>query len=275
MLGQIVNHYQAPDAPGCDFADLLAAVHDVPGVERIRFASPHPRHTGARLIEAMRDLPRVCKHMHLPVQSGSTRVLTAMRRRYSRDEYLDLVAPHPRGDPGRDPLDGHDRRLSRRDGGRLRPDAVADRARAVPQHVLVQVLRAAEHAGVEADARHGRRRREDGAHRGAAVAAAGHPDAAARAGAWAPASKCSSIHRVGGGTARFPAGRREHCREPCRSDRYTQSWREPGAPKPQSGEGGWMGRTVPVRITRSGPHSLWGEMQVDATARAGAGTDPA
>ena len=92
LLGQIVNHYQAPDDPSCDFAELLAAVNDVPGVERIRFASPHPRHTGRRLIEAVRDLPRVCKHLHLPVQSGSTRVLTAMRRRYTREQYLALVA---------------------------------------------------------------------------------------------------------------------------------------------------------------------------------------
>ena len=92
LLGQIVNHYQAPDDPGCDFAQLLAEVNDVPGVERVRFASPHPRHTGPRLIAAVRDLPRVCKHMHLPVQSGSTRVLGAMRRRHTREEYLDLVA---------------------------------------------------------------------------------------------------------------------------------------------------------------------------------------
>jgi tRNA-2-methylthio-N6-dimethylallyladenosine synthase len=91
LLGQIVNHYQAPDDPECDFADLLAQVHEVPGIERIRFASPHPRHTGARLIEAVRDLPKVCKHLHLPVQSGSTRVLQAMRRRHTREEYLDLV----------------------------------------------------------------------------------------------------------------------------------------------------------------------------------------
>jgi tRNA-2-methylthio-N6-dimethylallyladenosine synthase len=91
LLGQIVNHYQAPDDPACDFADLLASVDSVTGVERIRFASPHPRHTGDRLIEAVRDLPRVCKHLHLPVQSGSTRVLSAMRRRHSREEYLDLV----------------------------------------------------------------------------------------------------------------------------------------------------------------------------------------
>jgi tRNA-2-methylthio-N6-dimethylallyladenosine synthase len=92
LLGQIVNHYQAPDDPCCDFAELLSAVNDVAGVERIRFASPHPRHTGPRLIEAIRDLAKVCKHVHLPVQSGSTRVLTAMRRRHTREEYLDLVA---------------------------------------------------------------------------------------------------------------------------------------------------------------------------------------
>jgi len=92
LLGQIVNHYQAPDDPACDFAALLEAVHEVPGVERIRFASPHPRHVPIRLIEAVRDLPKVCKHFHLPVQSGSTRVLAAMRRRYTRESYLDLVA---------------------------------------------------------------------------------------------------------------------------------------------------------------------------------------
>ncbi len=92
LLGQIVNHYQAPDDPACDFAALLEAVHDVPGVERIRFASPHPRHVPMRLIEAVRDLPRVCKHFHLPVQSGSTRLLAAMRRRYTRESYLELVA---------------------------------------------------------------------------------------------------------------------------------------------------------------------------------------
>ena len=91
LLGQIVNHYQAPDDPSCDFAELLARLNDINGLERIRFASPHPRHTGTRLIQAVRELPRVCKHFHLPVQSGSTRVLGAMRRRHTREEYLDLV----------------------------------------------------------------------------------------------------------------------------------------------------------------------------------------
>jgi tRNA-2-methylthio-N6-dimethylallyladenosine synthase len=91
LLGQIVNHYQAPDDPACDFPALLAAVNDVPGVERIRFASPHPRHASRRLVEAIRDLSRVCKHVHLPVQSGATKVLQAMRRRHTREDYLDLV----------------------------------------------------------------------------------------------------------------------------------------------------------------------------------------
>jgi len=92
LLGQIVNHYQAPDDPGCDFAELLSRVNEVPGIERIRFASPHPRHVTSRMMQAMRDLPKVCRHLHLPVQSGSTRVLQAMRRRHTREEYLELLA---------------------------------------------------------------------------------------------------------------------------------------------------------------------------------------
>ena len=92
LLGQIVNHYAAPDDPACDFAGLLAAVDAVPGVERIRFASPHPRHVTPSLVEALGSLPHVCRHLHLPVQSGSTRVLSAMRRRHTREDYLDLVA---------------------------------------------------------------------------------------------------------------------------------------------------------------------------------------
>ena len=92
LLGQIVNHYEAPDDPACDFAGLLEAIHEVDGVERIRFASPHPRHVDDRFLAAMARLPKICRHLHLPVQSGSTRVLEAMRRRYSRESYLDLVA---------------------------------------------------------------------------------------------------------------------------------------------------------------------------------------
>jgi tRNA-2-methylthio-N6-dimethylallyladenosine synthase len=92
LLGQIVNHYQAPDDGSCDFAGLLECLNEIPGLNRIRFASPHPRHVTPRMIAAMRDLPAVCRHLHLPVQSGSTRVLAAMRRRHTREYYLELVA---------------------------------------------------------------------------------------------------------------------------------------------------------------------------------------
>ena len=92
LLGQIVNHYEAPDDPACDFTGLLEAIHDIDGIARIRFASPHPRHFDDRFLARMRDLPKICRHLHLPVQSGSTRVLEAMRRRYTRESYLDLVA---------------------------------------------------------------------------------------------------------------------------------------------------------------------------------------
>jgi tRNA-2-methylthio-N6-dimethylallyladenosine synthase len=91
LLGQIVNHYQAPDDPRCDFPELLERLSGIDGLRRLRFASPHPRHVTPRMIAAIRDLPAVCKHLHLPVQSGSTRVLKVMRRRYTREAYLDLV----------------------------------------------------------------------------------------------------------------------------------------------------------------------------------------
>jgi tRNA-2-methylthio-N6-dimethylallyladenosine synthase len=91
LLGQIVNHYQAPDDRACDFATLLERVAGVPGVERIRFASPHPRHVDGRLVAVIREIPQVCKHLHLPVQAGSSRVLKNMRRRYTRESYLELV----------------------------------------------------------------------------------------------------------------------------------------------------------------------------------------
>ncbi len=100
LLGQIVNHYQAPDDPTCDFAALLERLNDIPGLERIRFASPHPRHVSPRMIAAMRDLPKVCRHLHLPVQSGSTRLLATMRRRYTRESYLELVHDLRQAMPG-------------------------------------------------------------------------------------------------------------------------------------------------------------------------------
>src|SRR6188768_2595595 len=89
LLGQNVNSYGRD--LGTSFADLLRAVDAIDGLERIRFTSPHPKDFRRDVIEAMADCDAVCEHAHLPLQSGSTRVLKAMRRTYSRERYLKLA----------------------------------------------------------------------------------------------------------------------------------------------------------------------------------------
>src|SRR4029079_13183113 len=89
LLGQNVNSYGRD--VGSSFAELLRAVDAVPGIERIRFTSPHPKDFRRDVIAAMAECASVCEHAHLPLQSGSTRVLKAMRRTYSRERYLRLV----------------------------------------------------------------------------------------------------------------------------------------------------------------------------------------
>lgn len=88
LLGQNVNSYRCGD---WDFAKLLMAVADVPGIERVRFTSPHPKDFPPSLLEAVVSHPKICKHIHLPVQSGNDRILGLMNRTYSRRAYLDLV----------------------------------------------------------------------------------------------------------------------------------------------------------------------------------------
>jgi tRNA-2-methylthio-N6-dimethylallyladenosine synthase len=90
LLGQNVNSYGRDVGSG--FAELLRAVDAVDGIDRIRFTSPHPKDFRRDVIDAMAECTTVCEHAHLPLQSGSTRVLKAMRRTYSRDRYLKLVA---------------------------------------------------------------------------------------------------------------------------------------------------------------------------------------
>jgi tRNA-2-methylthio-N6-dimethylallyladenosine synthase len=90
LLGQNVNSYGRD--VGSDFAELLRACDAVEGIERIRFTSPHPKDFRRPVIEAMAECAAVCEHTHLPLQSGSTRLLKAMRRTYSRERYLELAA---------------------------------------------------------------------------------------------------------------------------------------------------------------------------------------
>lgn len=91
LLGQNVNSYR--DLAGKrSFAELLAAVGETPGIRRVRFTTSHPRDFGRDIIEAIDAVPTLCDHVHLPVQSGSTRVLTAMQRLYTREQYLERVS---------------------------------------------------------------------------------------------------------------------------------------------------------------------------------------
>ncbi|MGH9346157.1 MAG: tRNA (N6-isopentenyl adenosine(37)-C2)-methylthiotransferase MiaB [Vicinamibacterales bacterium] len=257
LLGQIVNHYQAPDDPSCDFAQLLAEVHDVPGVERIRFASPHPRHTGRRLIEAVRDLPRVCKHLHLPVQSGSTRVLQAMRRRHTREQYLALVAEIRAAIPGVE----------------LSTDIIVgfpgETARDFDD--TLSLTEAAQYHGmfsfkysVRPNTLAEKRMPDDVA----------EEEKTARIVALQRLQRTiqTRLHEQAvGTTVEVLVDSASRRRETELSGRTTGNTvvnlPVPGGGAPSA----WIGRTVPVLVRRAGPHSLWGEAAVGGRREASAG----
>ncbi|MBM4119681.1 MAG: tRNA (N6-isopentenyl adenosine(37)-C2)-methylthiotransferase MiaB [Nitrospira sp.] len=88
LLGQNVNSYRLDN---WDFAKLMLAVADVPGIERVRFTSPHPKDFPPALLDAVAGHPKICKHIHLPLQSGNDRILDLMGRAYTRKDYLALV----------------------------------------------------------------------------------------------------------------------------------------------------------------------------------------
>lgn len=88
LLGQNVNSYSDPSPAGLDFAQLLRSVGDVPGIRRVRFTTSHPRDFVKDIIDVINATDTLCNHVHLPVQSGSSRVLSRMQRLYTRDEYM-------------------------------------------------------------------------------------------------------------------------------------------------------------------------------------------
>ena len=91
LLGQNVNSYGRGLKNPISFAELLRRVEAVPGIERIRFMTSHPKDLSDELIEVMKNSKKICRHLHLPVQSGSTEILDKMNRRYTREDYLNLV----------------------------------------------------------------------------------------------------------------------------------------------------------------------------------------
>ena len=88
LLGQNVNSYRYPSAAGWDFAKLLARVGEIPGIRRVRFTTSHPRDFIKPIVDAIDENPNLCNQVHLPVQSGSSRVLALMDRQYTRDDYM-------------------------------------------------------------------------------------------------------------------------------------------------------------------------------------------
>src|SRR5579862_4141502 len=92
LLGQTVNSYRDPSSKRVSFAELLVAVAAVKGIRRVRFTTSHPRDFGRDIVEAIDSVPELCDHVHLPVQSGSTRILREMLRTYTRQEYLEKIA---------------------------------------------------------------------------------------------------------------------------------------------------------------------------------------
>ena len=91
LLGQNVNSYGKDLDLHCDFSELLYKVNEVDSIERIRFMTSHPKDISDNLIIAMKECEKVCEHLHLPIQSGSTKILKEMNRKYSKEKYLDII----------------------------------------------------------------------------------------------------------------------------------------------------------------------------------------
>ncbi|MGI6680725.1 MAG: tRNA (N6-isopentenyl adenosine(37)-C2)-methylthiotransferase MiaB [Bdellovibrionota bacterium] len=91
LLGQCVNSYKSPVDESVSFEKLLEKISDIKGIERIRFISPHPKHITDEFINLVCSNPKICRHIHLPLQAGSDRVLELMNRKYTKERYLDIV----------------------------------------------------------------------------------------------------------------------------------------------------------------------------------------
>ncbi len=136
LLGQTVNSYRDPSTRGMSFAELLVAVSEVPGIRRVRFMTSHPRDLGADIVAAMDSVPAICEHLHLPVQSGSTRIL----RSHAARLHARGISRKTGAGSQRAPPDQHhhryDRGLPRRDRRGLRRNAQLARSGPVRRRVF-------------------------------------------------------------------------------------------------------------------------------------------
>ena len=100
LLGQNVNSYGKTLKEKITFAELLRRINEIEGLKRIRFMTSHPKDLSDELIMAMKDCDKVCKSLHLPFQAGSSRILEKMNRKYSKEQYLNLVNKIQEAIPG-------------------------------------------------------------------------------------------------------------------------------------------------------------------------------
>ena len=149
LLGQNVNAYhgEGTDGRASTLGRLMHRLAEIPGIARLRYSTSHPRDMDDSLIAAHRDLPALMPQLHLPVQSGSDRILEAMNRRHTRADYLRTIERLRRGAARYRVLVGLHRRLPGRDRGRFPRHAAADRRGRLCQRLLVQIFAAARHAG--------------------------------------------------------------------------------------------------------------------------------
>ncbi len=112
LLGQTVNSYRDPSPRGLGFEGILHEVAAIAGIRRVRFTTSHPNDFHREIVDAIDDTPALCDHIHLPVQSGSTRILREMRRTYTREEYLEKIAWIRAAKPPHQRYHRHHRRLS-------------------------------------------------------------------------------------------------------------------------------------------------------------------
>ncbi|MCH9021578.1 MAG: tRNA (N6-isopentenyl adenosine(37)-C2)-methylthiotransferase MiaB, partial [Planctomycetes bacterium] len=100
LLGQTVNSYNYQNGKQYSLADVMERIHNLEGLERIRFVTSYPADFHDQIMQAIADLPKVCPYLHMPAQSGSDRILKSMNRRYSRSQYIDLVQQYRESVPG-------------------------------------------------------------------------------------------------------------------------------------------------------------------------------
>ena len=191
LLGQNVNSYGKSFTPSADaLADLLARLDKITGLARVRFVTSHPKDMSREILEAVRDLPTVCEHLHMPAQSGSDRVLAAMNRRYTARGYRDLVALARELVPGiaiaSDFIVGFPGETERG----IRRDRRARPRPSLPELLRLQVLHAPRH-----------RRREARRRRALGRKAPPQPGASGDSGGDQPRGE-PQVHRAGGGSPR-------------------------------------------------------------------------